>query len=126
MAAIGFVKVGEKGRMPQGGILMLKEQKRELLFVTLDKSAKSFSPSTQYRDYWISEELFHWETQAAASHMKASGKRYTESPGNGWRFFLFVREDTEGTYRFYGEVRMKSWEGDRPIGVVWETTERPT
>ena len=120
MAAIGFVKVGEKGRMPQGGILKLPDQKRELLFVTLDKSAKSFSPSTQYRDYWISDELFHWETQAAASHTKASGKRYTESPGNGWRFFLFVREDTEGTYRFYGEVRMKSWEGDRPIGVVWE------
>ena len=120
MAAIGFAKVGEKGRMPQGGILKLPEQQRELLFVTLDKTAKSFSPSTQYRDYWISDTLFHWETQGAASASKPSGKRYTESPGNGWRFFLFVRENTEATYEFFGEVRMKSWEGDRPIGVVWE------
>lgn len=120
MAAIGFVNVGEKGRIPQGGILMLKEQKRELLFVTLDKTAKSFSPSTQYRDYWISDTLFHWETQGAASASKPSGKRYTESPGNGWRFFLFVRKDTDAMYEFFGEVRMKSWEGDRPIGVVWE------
>lgn len=122
VVAIGFAKVGEKGRIPQGGILKLPEQKRELLFVTLDKSAKSFSPSTQYRDYWISDTLFHWETQGAASATKASGKRYTESPGNGWRFFLFVRENTEAMYEFFGEVVMKSWEGDRPLGVVWERT----
>src|SRR5690242_21494866 len=40
---------------------------RELLFVTLDKSGKDYSPTTRYRDYAISPELFHWETQSAAS-----------------------------------------------------------
>lgn len=60
IAAVGFVRPGDKGKLPQGGILRLVELKRELLFVTLDKSGKDFSPTTRYKDYAISPELFHW------------------------------------------------------------------
>ncbi len=119
MVAIGVAKVGRKASVPVKGIYKLEEQKRELLFVTLDKSAKSFSPSTQYRDYAISPTLFHWETEGRTSANR-TGKRYTESPGNGWSFHLFVRSDTEAAYAYLGEVRLKSWQGDKPIAITWE------
>ena len=124
VAAVGFVKPGKKGVTPQSGILMLPDEKREILFVTLDKSASSFSPSTRYRDYAISPTLFHWETQSAASVSRASGRRYLESPGNGWSFFLFVRSNPDAPYAFLGPVTLESASGDRPIGITWRL-ERP-
>ena len=122
VAAVGFVKPGQKGRIPQGGILKLDDEQREILFVTLDKSGKSFSPNTRYRDYAVSPTRFHWETQAAASASRPSGQRYVNSPANGWTFYLFVREDpdTPDQYAFLGEARFVSSEGDRPVGVTWE------
>lgn len=119
VAAIGFVKPGEKGVTPQSGILMLHDEKREILFVTLDKSATSFSPSTRYRDYAVSPTMFHWETQSAASVGRASGRRYLDSPSNGWTFFLFVRSDPDAAYAFLGPVTLDAWRGDRPIGITW-------
>lgn len=119
VAAVGFVKPGEKGVTPQGGILKLPGD-RELLMVTLDKSGSSFSPTTRYRDYAISPSLFHWETQSAASVHRPSGRRYLDSPGNGWSFFLFVRTDPDAPYAFLGPVRFRSATGDRPIGITWE------
>jgi hypothetical protein len=117
-AAVGYKRPGEKSGVPQGGILKLKGQ-RELLFITLDKSAKSFSPTTRYRDYAISPELFHWETQSVASVHSESGRRYVESPQNGWRFFLFVRTDPDAFYAFCGSAIYQSHEGDRPIAITW-------
>jgi superfamily II DNA or RNA helicase/HKD family nuclease len=119
VAAIGYVEPGKKGSIPQGGILKLAEQRRELLFVTLDKSGKSFSPSTRYRDYAISPSLFHWETQSSASVGRESGRRYLDSPGNGWSFYLFVRTDPDAPYAFLGPVRYEKHEGDRPIAITW-------
>ncbi len=117
-AAVGYAKPGAKGGVPQAGILKVDGQ-RELLFITLDKSAKSFSPTTRYRDYAISPTLFHWETQGVASVHKESGKRYVESPGNGWSFYLFVRTDPDAPYAFCGQGVYQSHEGDRPIAVTW-------
>lgn len=120
MVAVGDANEGETGSEPQGGVMMLKEEKRELLFITLDKSGKSFSPSTRYRDYAMSPKLFHWESQSAAS-VHRTGKRYIESPGNGWTFHLFVRLNPDVTaFRYLGPATMKSWEGDKPIAIVWE------
>ncbi|MDB4944527.1 MAG: type restriction enzyme res subunit [Labilithrix sp.] len=120
VAAVGFVKPGKKGVTPQSGILKLEEEKRELLLVTLDKSASSFSPTTRYRDYAVSPTVFHWETQSAASVGNASGRRYMESPANGWTFWLFVREDPDAAYAFLGQAVFQSASGDRPIGITWK------
>ena len=87
--------------------------------MTLDKSGASFSPTTRYRDYAISRTLFHWETQAAASRERPSGRRYLDSPRNGWRFYLFVRTDPKARYAFLGPALFDSAKGDRPIGITW-------
>jgi len=120
VTAIGYLDAGDKRTIPQAGILKLEEERREILLVTLDKSASSFSPTTRYRDYAISANRFHWETQGAAAIDRESGRRYLQSPANGWRFYLFVRETPDAPYAFLGPVRYLSHAGDRPIGITWE------
>ncbi len=118
-AAVGYKRPGERGGVPQAGIFKVPGSQRELLFVTLDKSAKSFSPTTRYRDYAISPNLFHWETQSITSSQRESGRRYLDSPHNGWSFYLFVRTDPDSSYAFCGPATYKSHEGDRPIAITW-------
>jgi superfamily II DNA or RNA helicase/HKD family nuclease len=118
LAAIGYVKTGEKGKLPQGGILKVDGQ-REILFVTLDKSGRSFSPTTRYRDHAISPTLFHWETQSWTSIERPSGKRYVDSETNGWSFHLFVRTDPDAVYAYVGPVKYLKHQGDRPIAITW-------
>ena len=60
------------------GVFNLPEHNATLLFVTLNKSEKDFSPSTQYNDYLINEEYFHWQSQNTDSHNNNGGRRYTE------------------------------------------------
>ncbi len=119
LAAVGYVKPGQKSMNLQAGVLTLKDRTAQLLFVTLDKTAKSFSPTTRYRDYAISPTLFHWETQSIATTTRESGKRYIESPTNGWTFYLFVRPNPDAPYAFLGPVTYQSHQGDRPIGITW-------
>lgn len=119
VAAVGERGAGDKISVPQGGILKLDDTKRELLFVTLDKSGGDFSATTRYRDYAMSRDLFHWETQGGASVSSVAGRRYLESATNGWRFFLFVQLDKDEAYTFAGPLSYRTHEGDRPIGITW-------
>ena len=54
---------GEGSCVADGG-LQAKEARADLLAFTLDKSSGNFSPTTRYRDYAISRELIHWESQS--------------------------------------------------------------
>jgi superfamily II DNA or RNA helicase len=102
------------------GVLLLQEQRCELLFVTLDKSA-GFADAVRYADHALSPSLFHWKTQNRARPGNASGRRYLDSPGNGWRFFLFVREDREAAFACCGPVERESHEvpASGPMGITW-------
>ena len=50
------------------GVFNLPEHNATLLFVTLNKSEKDFSPSTQYKDYLITEDYFHWQSHGVSLH----------------------------------------------------------
>ena len=75
-----------KGKLykPREGVYFNKATNCNILFVTFNKSEKEYSPSTMYKDYAISESLFHWQTQSNTGpstkkgqrHIKASRKRY--------------------------------------------------
>jgi hypothetical protein len=102
----------------ENGLLALTEDKAEVLFVTLDKS-EGYHARIAYHHYAISPELFHWQTQNSAGPDTNSGRRYAESPENGWQFFLFVRESREHAYSALGKVNRMSIEGDRPMSIIW-------
>ena len=116
--------------LPQGGVLWNEATRSDLLFVTLEKSDKDFSPTTRYADYPISPSLFHWESQNSASPDTPTGRRYVEQPARGTNVILFVRErkqDGRGEtlpYHCLGRARYQSHESDRPMKILWEL-ERP-
>lgn len=111
------------------GVYNSEESNAEVFFVTLNKSDKDFSPETQYKDYLISEDKFHWQSQGSESHTN-KGIRYTQQSSNGKRFLLFVREDKKdgfgNTSPFYcfGFVDYISSQGDFPMSITWRL-EKP-
>lgn len=118
LTAVG--RLTSERRSPfQAGVLAIPAKKIELLFVTLDKS-EGFHQSIAYQDYAISAELFHWQSQNSASPETVAGRRYIESPGNGWTFQLFVRATKADPYRVCGRVRIENCEGARPMSIVWK------
>lgn len=104
------------------GMLRLAEQKIELMFVTLDKS-KGFHADISYRDYAVSPSVFHWQTQNSTRPGSAVGRQYLESPGNGWRYFLFVREGADDAYHALGQAIQAGITGSAPMSINWELVQ---
>lgn len=122
LTAVGWLTASRRTPF-QAGLLALPARHTELLFVTLDKS-DGYHDRIAYRDYAISRERFHWQSQNSAGPNTKVGRRYIESASNGWSYQLFVRERPADPYRACGPVRLESWEGDRPMSIVW-TLEVP-
>lgn len=116
--AVGHLTATKRPEFREG-CLPLNNERIELLFITLDKR-EGFGERVQYHDYAISPTRFHWQTQNKSSASNASGQRYVNSASNGWRFQLFVREDTEHAFVALGPATLLSHEGDRPISIVWQ------
>lgn len=109
----------EHRRTPfQAGVLALKERKTEMLFVTLDK-ASGYHERIAYKDYAISPERFHWQSQNSAGPETGAGRRYLESATNGWSFQLFVRLGKGDPYRACGPVCLEHAEGSKPMSIYW-------
>ena len=110
------------------GVFKVDALNTELFFVTLNKSDKEFSPSTQYKDYLINEKLFHWQSQNSDTH-KGTGERFVLQHQNKKKFFLFVRSNVKDGYRntcpFYcfGLVDYISSVGDKPMSITWQLHE---
>ena len=108
------------------GVFNLPEHNATLLFVTLNKSEKDFSPSTQYNDYLINEEYFHWQSQNTDSHSNNGGKRYTEQSQTKNKIILFVREEKKdgfgntSPFHCFGLVDYVSSHDDYPMNVKWK------
>jgi superfamily II DNA or RNA helicase/HKD family nuclease len=102
------------------GMVRLAEARTEILFVTLDKSHRRFSPTTRYEDYAISDRLFHWQSQSGTSPESPAGRRYIEQRENGWRFLLYVRPTAEDAFTYLGPVHYRSHSGSRPMSITWE------
>ena len=118
LTAVGWL-TAERRAPFVSGVLPIARRKTELLFVTLDKS-EGYHDRIAYHDYAISAERFHWQTQNSAGPDTPGGRRYLESPGNGWQFQLFVRPRKDDAYRACGRVMRETVEGDRPMSIVWK------
>ena len=112
------------------GVFNLPEYDATLLFVTLNKSDKDFSPSTQYDDYVINKDYFHWQSKNTDSHYNRGGKIYTEQPQRHNKIVLFVREEKKDgfgntcPFHRFGLVDYVSSHGDFPMNITWKL-EKP-
>ncbi len=106
------------------------EHRTDLFFVTLDKSADTFSPTTRYNDYPISPTQFHWESQSTTSSTSPVGQRYINHAARGSSVVLFVREvndderDESNPFVCLGRARFVSQQSSKPMQIVWDL-ERP-
>ncbi|WP_276357044.1 DUF3427 domain-containing protein [Cohnella caldifontis] len=127
LAAFGYWNE-EKAPSFREGVKFFEEKQTDIFFITLNKSEKDFSPSTQYEDYAINERLFHWQTQSRTSEESKTAQRYIHHKQMGTRVALFVREYKEennytSPFVFLGEAEYVKHEGSKPISFIWRLIE---
>ncbi len=56
------------------GVAFVKDAGADVFFVTIDKSATHYSPTTMYADRAITETLFQWESQSGLRRNTPDGR----------------------------------------------------
>lgn len=129
-AAFGLASIDRTG--PTGtGVIHIEDRLTYIHLVTFRKEDNDFAPTTRYKDYLISRSKLHWESQAATTQSSRTGQNYIQFQDRGYTVLFFARleKNTEGEtspFIFIGPAkRLLSYEGNRPISMVWEL-EHPT
>jgi superfamily II DNA or RNA helicase/HKD family nuclease len=119
LAAFG---VGEGAKVApwQTGVYWVKDAWADLLAFTLDKTSGHFSPTTRYRDYAISRELIHWESQSVTRADSETGLRYQRHAELGSAILLFARLSSDDrAFYFLGPATYVKHESELPMAVTW-------
>ncbi|MBC8442386.1 MAG: DUF3427 domain-containing protein [Deltaproteobacteria bacterium] len=103
----------------------LSDLKTDLLFITLNKTEKDYSPTTMYKDYALDENTFHWQSQSTTSDTSPTGQRYIHHLNKKSHVFLFVREQKKINnlacpYNFIGPATYVRHSESRPMSIVWQ------
>ena len=107
------------------GLLHLAERRLDVLFVTIDKAASEFSPTTMYEDFAMTDSLFHWQSQSTVGPDSPTGQRYIRHKEKGYTPMLFLRpakrleNGLTAPFHFCGPLRYVRHEGSHPMSVVW-------
>lgn len=120
LAAVGE---GKNTRTPQWreGVYDAKSVSADLLAFTLDKTSGDFSPTTRYRDYAISPDLIHWESQSTTRADSPTGRRYQSHGAMGRSILLFARtRQDDRAFWFLGPATYVRHEGEQPMAVTWK------
>jgi superfamily II DNA or RNA helicase/HKD family nuclease len=114
---------GTGAKTPQWreGIYDAKTAGADLLAFTLDKTSGDFSPTTRYRDYAITRELIHWESQSGTRADSPTGRRYQNHVALGRSILLFARARADDrAFWFLGPATYVGHEGEKPMAVTWK------
>jgi superfamily II DNA or RNA helicase len=114
--------VGAGMRFPpwQSGVFWSNATKSDLLAFTLDKTSGGFSPTTRYRDFAISTELIHWESQSMTRADSPTGLRYQHHVQRGSQIMLFARRrNDDRAFYFLGPATYVSHVSERPMSITW-------
>jgi superfamily II DNA or RNA helicase len=119
LAASG-VTDGVRTRTWREGVYFARDLPADLFVFTLDKTTGQFSPTTRYRDYAISADLIHWESQSTTSASSPTGRRYQEQEASWSNLLLFARlSAADRAFYFLGPATFVSHTGERPMAVTW-------
>jgi superfamily II DNA or RNA helicase len=119
LAAFG-IGDGAKVAPWQTGIYWAREAAADLLAFTLDKTSGQFSPTTRYRDYAISRDLIHWESQSVTRADSDTGLRYQNHVAQGSRIMLFARrQSADRAFYFLGPATYVKHESELPMAITW-------
>lgn len=128
LSALGY-EDGPRGRRHPGdmreGVVWLPDLGVDVLLVTVNKTT-GFSPTTMYRDYAISADLFHWESQSQTTLASPTGQRYVGQRSGDNEVLLFVRDAAENDfgkgapYLLLGQADYVNHRGEKPIAITWK------
>jgi len=124
LAAFG---VGDGAKIPpwQTGVYWAKDARADLLAFTLDKTSGQFSPTTRYRDYALSRELIHWESQSTTRADSETGLRYQQHLRRRTSVMLFARlRSDERAFFFLGPADYVRHESEQPMAITWRLHHR--
>jgi hypothetical protein len=119
---LGAFGVGEGAKIAawQTGVRWLPDQRTDIFAFTLDKTSGTFSPTTRYRDYAISRELIHWESQGITRAAGPTGLRYQNHVADGSSVMMFARiSATDRAFWFLGPATYVEHRGEKPIAITW-------
>ncbi len=119
LAAFG---IGEHAKVApwQTGVYWAKDVGADLFAFTLDKTTGQFSPTTRYRDYAVSRDLIHWESQSSTRADSETGQRYQRHEVLGTSIMLFARlRSDDRAFWFLGPARYVKHESELPMAVTW-------
>ena len=124
LAAVGWTSKGRTPSTMREGVAWCPDINTDVLLITLKKTDTDYSPTTMYRDFALSPELFHWESQSTTNAHSPTGQRYINHRRDGTNVLLFVRETKTNSlgsspYVFLGPADYVSHEGSRPMAVTW-------
>lgn len=109
-----------KGSTWREGVRYADHLPADLFAFTLDKTAGQFSPTTRYRDYAISRELIHWESQSTTRAGSPTGLRYQQHVVRGSHVWMFARlHSDERAFTFLGPATYVSHVGEAPMAITW-------
>lgn len=110
-----------KVRTWREGTLFDSTSDADLFAFTLDKTSGAFSPTTRYRDYAISRELIHWESQSGTSADSPTGRRYQNHASTGSHVLMSARvRADERAFWFLGPATYVTHVGERPMAITWK------
>ena len=124
LAGLGWVSDKRTPATMREGVARCESINADAFLITLKKSDNDYSPTTMYRDFALSPDLFHWESQSTTSSASPTGQRYIHHRRDGSHILLFVREAKTNAlgaapYIFLGPADYVSHEGDRPMAITW-------
>jgi hypothetical protein len=126
LAALDWAGLERKASGHAAGVVWAEETRVDAFFVNLHKTERDFSPTTMYRDFALQPDLFHWESQNAASPETGMGRRYLTHREQGSHVVLFVRDapsDDIGAgapFLCLGTCEYVSHQGSKPIAITWK------
>lgn len=120
--ALAAFAEGEQLEVPtwREGARWFPEAQLDLFTITFDKTSGHFSPTTRYRDYAISRELLHWESQSTIRESSPTGRRYQTHASIGSTILPMARLTTKDrAFWLLGPAEYVNHEGERPMAVTW-------
>ncbi len=124
LAAVGWTSQGRTPSTMREGVAWCPDINTDVLLITLKKTDTDYSPTTMYRDFALSPELFHWESQSTTTEASPTGQRYINHRLGETNVLLFVREAKTNSlgaspYVFLGPADYVKHEGSRPMAITW-------
>jgi len=112
---VSQLKGQEKVLRHAGGVLNVKQENREVIFVTIEKNENEFSPLTMYKDQFLNRSQLHWE----GPHNR--GEKYARDLESRDEILVFARKNkSTNNYYFIGSVLPQGFTGTNPIQTTFD------